>query len=170
TRGAPSQTFPGGLPSRPGTTFSCLRADNVLCEATARRGVPLTTSEREVVAALGEAIARRIGEPRYNLWFAGKTKFTWDDQCLAVGVPNHFYQEWLHKTFADAVRAAAADVLGRPLQVRFALDPELSAATRGSEDRGSRIEDRGSKEKPTGDSAPAGLCDLPSSILDPRSS
>jgi chromosomal replication initiator protein len=82
------------------------------------------------VAALGEAIARRIGEPRYNLWFAGKTKFTWDDQCLAVGVPNHFYREWLHKTFAADVRAAVADVLGRPLQVRFALDPELSQAAR----------------------------------------
>src|SRR5947207_7358879 len=107
-----------GFPSRTGflSLAKRLRSD---CAP----GGPLTTSEREVVAALGEAIARRIGEPRYNLWFAGKTKFTWDDQCLAVGVPNHFYQEWLHKTFADAVRAAAADVLGRPLQVRFALDP-----------------------------------------------
>jgi chromosomal replication initiator protein len=122
------------------------------------------------VAALGEAVARRIGEPRYNLWFAGKTKFTWDDQSLTVGVPNAFYQEWLHKTFADAVRAAAADVLGRPLQVRFALDAELSGTARGSEERGSRIEDRGSKEEPTGDSAPAALCDPQSSILDPRSS
>jgi chromosomal replication initiator protein len=90
----------------------------------------LTTSEREVVAALGEAIARRIGEPRYNLWFAGKTTFTWDEQRLTVGVPNHFYQEWLHKTFADAVRAAAADVTGRNLQVRFTLDAELARAAR----------------------------------------
>ena len=57
----------------------------------------MTTSEREVVAALGEAISRRIGEPRYNLWFATNTNFTWDDDCLRVGVPNHFYQEWLKK-------------------------------------------------------------------------
>jgi chromosomal replication initiator protein len=90
----------------------------------------LTTSEREVVAALAEAIARRIGEPRYNLWFADKTRFRWDETALVVGVPNPFHQEWLHKTFAEAVRAAAADVLGRPVPVRFALDPELSQAAR----------------------------------------
>jgi chromosomal replication initiator protein len=130
----------------------------------------LTTSEREVVAALGEAISARIGEPRYNLWFAGKTKFTWDDERLTVGVPNPFHQEWLHKTFADAVRASAADVFGRPLPVRFAIDPELSGAARGSEDRGSRLsEDRGSKDEPSGDSAPASSFDPQTSILDPRS-
>jgi chromosomal replication initiator protein len=93
----------------------------------------LTTSEREVVAALGEAITQRIGEPRYNLWFANKTKFTWEDERLVVGVSNHFYQEWLQKTFADEVRAAAADVIGRPMQVRFAIDPELFQAARREE-------------------------------------
>ncbi len=93
----------------------------------------MTTSEREVVAALGEALSRRIGEPRYNLWFAGKTKFAWDAERLTVGVPNPFHQEWLNKTFADAVRAAAADVLGRPLPVRFVIDAELSGAPRREE-------------------------------------
>jgi chromosomal replication initiator protein len=95
--------------------------------------MPLTTSEREVVAALGEAITQRIGEPRYNLWFANKTKFSWEDGRLVVGVSNHFYQEWLQKTFADDLRAAAADILGRPMQVRFAIDPELFQAARREE-------------------------------------
>src|SRR5438270_977236 len=87
--------------------------------------IPLTISEREVVAALGEAITQRIGEPRYNLWFANKTRFRCEDDRLVIGVANHFYQEWLQKTFADDLRAAAADVLGRPMQVRFVIDPEL---------------------------------------------
>src|SRR5205807_7006740 len=86
--------------------------------AVARRRASLTASEREVVASLGNAIARRIGEPRYNLWFARNTKFTWADDQLVVGVPNHFYQEWLQSTFADAVRSAAHEVLGRPMQLR----------------------------------------------------
>ena len=55
------------------------------------------------MAALGRAIARRIGEPRYQLWFARNTKFSWDDDRLVVGVPNRFFQEWLQTTFADAV-------------------------------------------------------------------
>jgi len=90
----------------------------------------LTASEREVVAALGQAIAQRIGEPRYNLWFARNTKFTWIDERLVVGVPNHFYQDWLQNTFAEAVRSAAHEVLGRPMQVSFTIDPELFQAAR----------------------------------------
>ncbi|HYT90754.1 MAG TPA: chromosomal replication initiator protein DnaA [Gemmataceae bacterium] len=93
----------------------------------------MTTSEREVVAVLGEAITQRIGEPRYNLWFANKTRFRCDNDQLVVGVSNHFYQEWLQKTFTDELRAAAADVFGRPMQVRFAIDPELSPAPRREE-------------------------------------
>jgi chromosomal replication initiator protein len=106
----------------------------------------LTT--REAVAALGQAITQRIGEPRYNLWFEQNTKFTWENDLLVVGVPNHFYQEWLQRTFVDVVRTAASEVLGRPMRVRFAIDPELFQAARRAqiEDRGSRIEDRGSRE------------------------
>ena len=62
----------------------------------------MTACDRDVVAALGLAIARRIGEPRYNLWFATNTKFASDDDVLTVGVPNHFFQEWLQDTFGEA--------------------------------------------------------------------
>src|SRR5262249_24439318 len=90
----------------------------------------LTTSARDVATALSQAIARRIGEPRYHLWFHQKTKFNWADDLLTVGVPNHFYQEWLENTFADVVRSAAGDVLGAPMRVRFTIDAELFQAAR----------------------------------------
>lgn len=93
----------------------------------------MTTSERDVVAALGQALTQRIGEPRYRLWFMDKTKFARQADTLVVGVPNHFYQEWLHKTFAEDVRAAAAGVFGQALAVRFAIDPELFQAARRDE-------------------------------------
>ncbi len=90
----------------------------------------MTTRDREVVAALEQAIVQRIGEPRFNLWFARRTKFVWDDGQLTVGVPNLHFQEWLQKTFADAVGAAAAEVLGEDRPVRFVIDPELFQAAR----------------------------------------
>jgi chromosomal replication initiator protein len=96
----------------------------------------VTTSDREVVAALRRGIAERIGEPRYNLWFDKNTKFTWENDLLTVGVPNHFYQEWLQNTFADAVRAAAGEALERPMQVRFVIDPELFRAARREQEAG----------------------------------
>src|SRR5262245_6090060 len=86
-----------------------------------------------MVAALGQAIAQRIGEPRYRLWFDGKTKFTWDECHFVVGVPNRFYQEWLQRTFAEEVAAAAEDILGMSMQVRFTIDPQLYQASRAAE-------------------------------------
>jgi chromosomal replication initiator protein len=93
----------------------------------------VTTSERAVVAALEQAICQRIGEPRYQLWFPEKTKFTWLDNELLVGVPNHFYQEWLKKQFADVVRTAAAEVAGTTVAVNFVIDPDLFQAARREE-------------------------------------
>jgi chromosomal replication initiator protein len=90
----------------------------------------LTTSECDVVAALEQAIIQRIGEPRFNLWFARRTKFVWDDGQLTVGVPNLHFQEWLQKTFAESVKAAAAEILGAGRPVRFVIDPELFQTVR----------------------------------------
>ena len=90
----------------------------------------MTTSVRDVVAAMEQAIARRIGEPRYQFWFARNTKLMWADGVLTVGVPNLFYQEWLERSFGDAVHAAAEEVLGPVRQLRFAIDPELFQAAR----------------------------------------
>jgi chromosomal replication initiator protein len=90
----------------------------------------LIQSDREIMAALGQAIAQRIGEPRYNLWFKPYTKFNWQDDQLVVGVPNRFFQEWLQNKFADDVRAAAGMVVGQPLKLRFVIDPELFQASR----------------------------------------
>jgi chromosomal replication initiator protein len=94
----------------------------------------LPASDRDLSAALAEALRRRVGEPRYNLWFHGRTKLAWEDGLLVVGVPNHFYQEWMQKTFADDARAAAGDVFGQPARVRFVIDPELFQAARRAEE------------------------------------
>jgi chromosomal replication initiator protein len=90
----------------------------------------LTTSEREVVAALAQAIVQRVGEPRYNLWFANHTYFSWDNDRLTVGVPNLHFQEWLESKFAAEVTAAAADVFGHAVQVCFSIDAALFQAAR----------------------------------------
>ncbi len=89
--------------------------------------------EPKVVAALEQAIVRRIGpqgSDRYKLWFAGHTRFRWEGDQLTVGVPNRHFEEWLQKTFGAAVTAAAAEVFARPMQVRFVIDPELFQAAR----------------------------------------
>jgi chromosomal replication initiation ATPase DnaA len=95
------------------------------------------------VAALGEAIAKRIGEPRYKLWFEGHTCFRWDGDVLTVGVPNRHFEEWLQKTFVGAVRESAAEVFGAVMQIRFTIDPELFREARQEQaERGARSAER----------------------------
>jgi chromosomal replication initiator protein len=82
---------------------------------------------------LADAIARRISEPRYNLWFRDHTRFIPVSDGVVVGVPNQYFQDWLQKTFGADVRAAAAEVLGPKAIVRFAIDADLFQAQRKDE-------------------------------------
>lgn len=82
---------------------------------------------------LADAIARRISEPRYNLWFRDHTRFVPVGHGLVVGVPNQYFQDWLQKTFGADVRAAAAEVLGGKATVRFAIDADLFQAEKETE-------------------------------------
>jgi chromosomal replication initiator protein len=86
--------------------------------------------DHEVVAALGQELAQRIGEPRYKFWFTPYTKFHCEEDDLIIGVPNRFFLEWLQNKFGEQVRAAACAVLGQAPKVRFAIDPELFQAAR----------------------------------------
>lgn len=82
---------------------------------------------------LATAIAGRISEARYNLWFRTHTKFVPVGDAVVVGVPNLYFHDWLQKTFGADVRAAVAEVLGSGVAVRFAIDPELFQAHRAAE-------------------------------------
>ncbi|MFO0879285.1 MAG: chromosomal replication initiator protein DnaA [Gemmataceae bacterium] len=108
----------------------------------------MTTRTRDVVASLTEAIARRIGGPRYQLWFAPHTRFAWEQDELRIGVPNRHFQEWLQRTFGEAVSQAAEDVFGQPMQVRFHIDPELFQAARQAQTEVARPALKASKPAP----------------------
>jgi chromosomal replication initiator protein len=118
--------------------------------------------DREVLEELRGALSRRIGQPRYQLWFMNRTRLTHEDGVLIVGVPNHFYQEWLREKFGEDVRAAAVSVFGQCRAVRFAIDAELFQEARRQEGGPERAESavRGPQ---AGDlrSKGEGLVDLP---------
>lgn len=91
------------------------------------------TTTHDVVAVLAKSLCERIGESRYDLWFASKTRLAIKEGRLEVGVPNLFLQDWLKKTFGEDIHAAAADVLGANAAVRFVIDPSLFQAARAQQ-------------------------------------
>ena len=94
----------------------------------------MTVGERNLVQALEQAISQRIGEPRYKLWFEGRTRFHWDDDQLTIGVPNRHFGEWVEKSFGTAAAAAAQEVFGQAMRVRFVIDPQLFQEARREQD------------------------------------
>lgn len=78
----------------------------------------------DITEAVGPALAQRIGKKRYDLWFLGNTRLTWNESQLVVGVPNLFYHDWLQKTYAGDLAAVAAELFGQAVDIQFAIQPD----------------------------------------------
>ena len=77
------------------------------------------------LARLADAIAQRVGQQRFHVWFNNSTRLDLRQDGLEIAVPNDFISEWIGKNFTRPIQEAAHEVLGCPLQVRFHVVPEL---------------------------------------------
>ena len=73
---------------------------------------------------LRAAIAQRLGESRFGLWFGEGVRLGLSDDGLEVGVPNSFFRDWIQGHYARNLAEAAREVTGRSLQVKFRVDGE----------------------------------------------
>jgi chromosomal replication initiator protein len=77
------------------------------------------------LARLADAIAQRVGQQRFHVWFNNSTRLDLRQDGLEIAVPNDFISEWIGKNFTRPIQEAAHEVLGGPLAVRFCVVPEL---------------------------------------------
>ena len=77
-------------------------------------------------SALCAAVAERLGEPRFGLWFGEGVRLglSGDGSALEVQVPSAFFREWIKNHFAASLTEAAEAVAGRPLRLTFAIQDE----------------------------------------------
>src|SRR5512135_2790182 len=75
-------------------------------------------------ARLREAVAERLGEARFGLWFGEGVQLGVSGDALEVGVPNAFFREWIQGHFASNLIEAAEAVTGRPLRLTFRVFDE----------------------------------------------
>ncbi len=85
------------------------------------------------VACLARKLCQAIGEPRYKLWFENKTRFSFDENTLTVGVPKLHLQEWIERSFGNVIRKTACEVFGPEAIVRFIIDSVLFQQARQEE-------------------------------------
>ncbi len=84
------------------------------------------------LARLADAIAQRVGQQRFHVWFNNSTRLDLKPDALEIAVPNDFISEWIGKNFTRPIQEAAHEVLGGPLAVRFHVMPQLFAGIEGS--------------------------------------
>src|SRR5439155_13609462 len=96
---------------------------------------PAPTHQDGFAELFDRALKDRVGADRHRVWFEQKSRFDLDGDALVVGVPNLFIQNWIAKTFTPVLAATAADLLDRPVAVRFRIDPALFQAIRAEQEK-----------------------------------
>jgi chromosomal replication initiator protein len=74
---------------------------------------------------LANAIAQRVGQQRFHVWFNNSTRLDLKQDGLEIAVPNDFISEWIGAHFSGPIQEAAHEVLGCSLAVRFSVVPQL---------------------------------------------
>lgn len=77
------------------------------------------------LARLANAIAQRVGQQRFHVWFNNSTRLDLKQDGLEIAVPNDFISEWIGSHFSQPIQEAAHEVLGCSLPVRFSVVPQL---------------------------------------------
>src|SRR3954465_2563167 len=73
---------------------------------------------------LADAIAQRVGQQRFNVWFNNSTRLELKQDALEITVPNDFISEWIGTHYSRAIQEAAHEVLGSQLVIKFHVMPE----------------------------------------------
>jgi chromosomal replication initiator protein len=88
----------------------------------------VTRDDMEIVSAVRIALAGKVGQDRFELWFGAGTRLGYDGSVLRIGAPSRFFLEWIRGNFRRHIEGACCEVLGKCPAVEFHLD---STATEG---------------------------------------
>lgn len=96
---------------------------------TVRAGVvqEVIIGDMDVVSALRAALAARIGQGRFELWFGADHALRLDGDTLHVVAPSPLLADWIRANFRSAIREAGTEVLGFPPTLEFCAEASKSA-------------------------------------------
>ena len=99
----------------------------------------MTKDDMEIVSTLRAALADKVGQDRFDLWFGAGTRLDYDGRALRIGAPSRFFLEWIRSNFRRQIETACSDVFGNCPAIEFHLeaakdegDPMQAALINGS--------------------------------------
>lgn len=82
------------------------------------------------IGAINEALAEKVGQQKFKIWFKNSTRLALADGYLKIGVPNLFIATWLENHFLNDIRQAVRTATGSSPRIAFTIDAELSGRQR----------------------------------------
>ena len=86
----------------------------------------VTTDDMEIVSALKLALADKVGQERFELWFGATTRLDYRNGTVTVFVASQFHQDWLRSNFRNDIETSCQQTLGQAVPVQFCIDRELA--------------------------------------------
>jgi len=78
------------------------------------------------IEAIYEALAAKVGQQKFRIWFKNSTEMSLADGYLKVSVPNSFIASWIENHFSNEISQAVRSVIGASVKVTFTVNPDLS--------------------------------------------
>ena len=78
----------------------------------------------DIVTALRAALAGMVGRERYELWFGAGVGLSLTHDRLSITVANRFCHDFLRTNFRTQLDAAVRQVLGKSVELHFAVDAD----------------------------------------------
>lgn len=78
----------------------------------------------DIETDLRAAVAERVGEAKFGLWFGEGVRLGVDGDQLVVGVPNGFFREWIQGHYAGSLVEAGEAIAGKRLRLDVRIDAE----------------------------------------------
>jgi chromosomal replication initiator protein len=114
----------------------------------------VTKDDREIVSDLRNALAGKVGQDRFDLWFGAATRLDYDGRTLRIGAPSRFFLEWIRTNFRRHIEGACGDVLGCCPAIEFLIE---STSTQGNNGAMQPVSINGEKKQKQLDPPPVTL-------------
>jgi chromosomal replication initiator protein len=82
--------------------------------------------DMEIVSALSKALAGKVGQKRFDLWFGASMRLGYDGQLLSIGVPNQCFRDWIGGNFRRQIEETCLEVLGCSPKIDIYVDADMA--------------------------------------------
>jgi len=91
------------------------------------------TMHSDLLPSILNAIAKRVNQQSFNMWFKPISSARKDDSSIYLGVPNEVFRDWISNNYFDVIEESLHELDLDSYELRFVIDDTPVAAIRQAE-------------------------------------